>query len=230
MALPKIFIFTSTSLNCILILITEIVLLTMVVLLIWHIINCECLIIIWYIIKPAPEDSNRLLAYAWKTLFISTLMLIEAKTGSTGEISSSTSTEVWCPFVAGNLNPPQFTVGPTGTIGKIPCKTGLGLQFETLQGWVNYDTPIVEHVSNCKAPSVSWAVKGLCVVSAVGFAWYAKDMLNIAELVDTTRNPTRETIEAFARERRIGEARSRIGLGATTAMTVAFCSAWGTHR
>lgn len=228
-ALPKTFIFISWSLNCILILIMEIVCLTIILLLIWYIINCKYINIIWYIIKPSPVDKNMLLAYGWKSLFITSLLLIEAKTETT-QVSISTSTELWCPFIAGNLNPPEFTFGPTGTVAKVPCKTGSGLQFETLQGWVNYDTPVTEQVSNCKTNSIHWAIKGLCVISALGFVWFAKDMLDVAEMTDTRSHPSRRAIEEFARNRRIGEARSRIGLGASTAGTVAFCIAWGTDK
>jgi hypothetical protein len=44
-------------------------------------------------------------------------------------------------------------------------------------------------------------------------------------MTDTRPHPSRQAIEEFARNRRIGEARSKIGLGASTAATVAFCSA-----
>jgi hypothetical protein len=70
----------------------------------------------------------------------------------------------------------------------------------------------------------------LCVISAVGFVWFAKDMWDVAEMTDTRPHPSRRAIEEFARNRRIGEARSRIGLAASTAATVALCTAWGTNK
>ncbi len=128
------------------------------------------------------------------------------------------------------MNPPGYEISLSGTIAKVPCKTGGGLQFEKLQGWVVNNEPITEQISNCKTNSVSWAIKGLCVISAVGFVWFAKDMWDVAEMTDTRPHPSRRAIEEFARNRRIGEARSRIGLAASTAATVALCTAWGTNK
>lgn len=179
---------------------------------------------IWYIIKLSPIDKNILLAYSWKSLFITSLLVIEAKTGTT-QVSTPTSTELWCPLLAGNMEPPWYEIKLSGTIAKVPCKTGGGLQFEKLEGWVPNSEPITEQTLNCKTNSVHWSIKGLCIISAVGFVWFSKDMLNVAEMTDTRPNPSRRAIEEFARNRRIGQARSTIGLGASTAAAVAFCSA-----
>lgn len=204
----------------------EIVCLTIILLLIRYIINCEYINIIRYIIKPSPVDKNMLLAYGWKSLFITSLILIEAKTGTT-QVSTSTSTELWCPLL-GSMSPPGYEI--SGTIAKVPCKTGGGLQFEKLQGWVVNNEPITEQVPNCKTNSVNKAIKALCIVSAIGFVWFAKDLLDSAEMIDTRENPSRRSIEAFDRDRRVSQAKATIGLGVSTTLTVGFCSAWGTHK
>jgi len=128
------------------------------------------------------------------------------------------------------MDPPGYEIKLSGTIAKVPCKTGGGLQFEKLQGWVVNNEPITEQTPNCKTHSVNKAIKALCVVSAIGFVWFGKDLLYAAAMTDTRSNPSRQAIEAFDRARRISQAKATIGLGVSTTLSAGFCSAWGTYK